>query len=496
MLNYYFAGVEGNYDVVERILEKGYRVGAVLTTYLEARSSVKLLESLKRFREKYGVKVIVDSGAYTFIAMDKDYKNGKKIKNNEYFEMYKNKDFDSYVDGYIEWMKKNSASFDYAVELDLQAIVGNDKVWEWREKYKQEGLISKMIFVYHYPQDTMNTVEKWKEMGITYVGIGGELGGFSKTVEMNSSFAVGLRQNIKSKGLKIHIFGFTGNRIFETRAVDSVDSTTWLSAGRFANVFIFNGRDGWDSYNLRKDKNIVEKILKDKFMNDVFDIEEVKKEYNEGKFYSFNFYNLYQIQKGVDYLNGVKSEDGVGIVLAEEPKIVAEKRRKSLERGRDFEEALLIFNTNFLCGNCPVKSSCPVRGNDEDVCYFVKLYDRMVKIESKDDIVNIVENIFKEDYKNWFKLLVESRLSGQEGDVKMMKLQDSMLKTLELLYRMKYGLAENQINVLNLGNLSVSSKSLEEELEEVRREYGDEIARKVKEKIERVEGEQESGGEE
>lgn len=94
---------------------------------------------------------ICDSGAHSFFTAE-GIGATHGIRKTE----SRHEDPDRYLIDYIKWMIKNWKHYDYFVELDLQSLVGIDKVAHWRSLYKKAQVSSKIIYVHH-------TVNTWKE---------------------------------------------------------------------------------------------------------------------------------------------------------------------------------------------------------------------------------------------------------------------------------------------------------------------------------------------
>ena len=107
--------------------------------YIRRRGLGEIEERLKKHR---GMKILIDSGAFTFF---KDPKYAKKTL--EWWEKY--------IENYVDFIKTHREYIFACVELDIDSLVGSEKVQEWREKYfyplEQEGI--NVIYLYHLDKD-------------------------------------------------------------------------------------------------------------------------------------------------------------------------------------------------------------------------------------------------------------------------------------------------------------------------------------------------------
>jgi hypothetical protein len=161
---------------------------------------------------------LLDSGAFTFMNNFKGEVNWKE-----------------YIDRYADFIIKHD--IEYFFELDIDAIVGYEKVKEYT-KYLENKVGRKCIPVWHKSRG----LEEWKRMTkeYDYVAIGGIV-----TKEIKQSdykyFKPLLDIAYKNK-CKVHGLGFTNLKELKKYKFYSVDSTSWLSGSRFGQLHIFNGK--------------------------------------------------------------------------------------------------------------------------------------------------------------------------------------------------------------------------------------------------------------
>lgn len=178
----FFSGVEPPryFDIVTT------ETNAILMSYhYIQRKGKKFLEECKKNRED--MRMLVDSGAHTFIKKEDEYSK----KPPEYWE--------SYLEKYTQFARDNKDLVFAVVELDIDYLVGQEKVEEWREKYfrplEEEGI--QVIYVWHRVRGEAN----WEEMCKKYSYVGFSIQGDSDMTVDRCSKMVNIA---KKYGTKVH----------------------------------------------------------------------------------------------------------------------------------------------------------------------------------------------------------------------------------------------------------------------------------------------------
>jgi hypothetical protein len=164
---------------------------------------------------------LLDSGAFTF--MNEVKKKKKKV------------DFDEYLNTYIKFINDNDIK--YFFELDIDSIVGIKEVERLRKRLEDETG-KKCIPVWHKSRGKEYFIEMCKNYN--YVAIGGIVTKEIKPEEYK--YFKWFIDTAHSYGCKIHGLGFTNLTLLKYYNFDSVDSTSWLSGGRFATMYCFDGK--------------------------------------------------------------------------------------------------------------------------------------------------------------------------------------------------------------------------------------------------------------
>lgn len=184
-----------------------------------------ILESFYTFKDwqkpliKKADLFLLDSGAFSFL------NSGKK-----------NINWQEYIDKYCDFIIENDVK--YFFELDIDAIVGYEKVKEIR-KYIETRTGKKCIPVWHRERGKEDFIQMCKDYD--YVAIGGLVGmGYSKK---HWKYFPWFIKTAHENGAKIHALGFTALSGLKKYHFDTVDSTSWKSGNRFGTLYQFKNGD-------------------------------------------------------------------------------------------------------------------------------------------------------------------------------------------------------------------------------------------------------------
>lgn len=158
--------------------------------------------------------ILVDSGAYSF-------QRGKSV------------DFEEFCDRYREFIKENTNNPKIVgfFELDIDNIVGYDKVLEYRKRL--EEVSDKIIPVWHGNRGIDGYIEMCKQYTGRRVAITA-LGEDIATSQYN--LFINMAHKYKCK---IHILGMTSRDVIHSLNLakdDSFDSVSWALSSAFSNV--------------------------------------------------------------------------------------------------------------------------------------------------------------------------------------------------------------------------------------------------------------------
>lgn len=201
-------GLWGSYIKDEKCFEGAY----ILRSFYYMNEFVKsIIPKCKMF--------LLDSGAYTFMANQKGLIDWQK-----------------YVKEYARFINENKIQ--YFFELDIDSIVGYEKVKEYRKLLEKETG-KKCIPVWHKSRGKDEFLKMCDEYD--YVAIGGIV---TKEITKDQyPFFTWFLNEAHKRGCKVHGLGFTSLKDLTKYKFDTVDSTAWTTGNRFGGkVYFFNGK--------------------------------------------------------------------------------------------------------------------------------------------------------------------------------------------------------------------------------------------------------------
>ena len=161
-------------------------------------------------------RFMLDSGAFTF------FSKGDAVN------------WDSYLKKYADFINRNKVN--YFFELDIDKIVGYEKVLYYRSKL--EDMTGKPCIPVWHKSRGMDEFHRMCEQ-YDYVSLGGIV---SKEIKQQEyKFFPKFIKIAHDNGAKIHGLGFTNLEGIKKYHFDSVDSTAWTTGNRFGGIYKFNG---------------------------------------------------------------------------------------------------------------------------------------------------------------------------------------------------------------------------------------------------------------
>lgn len=164
---------------------------------------------------------LLDSGAFTFM------QSQKSAVDIDWLE---------YIDRYASFIVRNNVEKFF--ELDIDAIVGYDKVLELRRVLEQK-VGRPCIPVWHKSRGLESFLRMCDEY--SYAAIGGIVAKEIKP-ESYKCFPKMISEAHK-RGCKLHGLGFTSTKWLPICHFDSVDSTSWTVGNRYGYIYRFVGKD-------------------------------------------------------------------------------------------------------------------------------------------------------------------------------------------------------------------------------------------------------------
>lgn len=224
----YLAALE-SYDLVPVIEKNIAESGFFSYYYLKGKNEPASLIASRPHLEN----IVIDSGAHTFFAenasRDDVVKEGKRLSASAHVKKTITKETpDEYFDAYVEWIIKYRQYFDYAVELDIGELVGQAKVNKWRERLKQVGVYDQIITVMHPAVMTWDDyIAMLDDSESGYVAMEGMRPGSSQIPYFKYI------QAAMDRGVKVHGFALTKEKIMSKYPFYSVDSSSWKAGVQY-----------------------------------------------------------------------------------------------------------------------------------------------------------------------------------------------------------------------------------------------------------------------
>ena len=161
---------------------------------------------------------LLDSGAFTIFSQKSNKMN-----------------FEEYLNKYIKFI--NDYDVKQFFELDIDSVVGYEKVLEYRKKL-EDGTGKKCIPVWHKGRGKEEFIKMCRDY--PYVAIGGIV---SKEIMGNEyKYFPWFINQAHKYGAKIHGLGFTNLKGLQQYHFDSVDSSNWTTGNRFGFIYKFTGK--------------------------------------------------------------------------------------------------------------------------------------------------------------------------------------------------------------------------------------------------------------
>ena len=213
-LSIFYSGVEYE-SYLDILYELGIRNFLMSYEYLKGKGHGQL----KKYPDMH---LFIDSGAYTYIT-------------NPEFEKYTVEQWEEQIHKYLAWARKHKDQIFAIADLDLQYLVGNEKVYEWRKKYFEPFMLETGIpvcFIYHE-----EGLDQWEYMckRYPYVGISLNVDGNIDETDLREKFRIAEKYNTLIQGM-----ASTRTAMLTEYPFYTVDSTTWNVGLKYGEISVWN----------------------------------------------------------------------------------------------------------------------------------------------------------------------------------------------------------------------------------------------------------------
>ena len=179
-------------------------------------------KGLKQLKAHPDMHLFIDSGAYTYI-------------NDIKYHDISVEEWEDHIVKYLDWGRKHKDSIFAMADLDLQYLVGYEKVKEWREKYFEPFMLETGIpicFIYHEDGEYV-----WEYMCKRYPYLGISMATDSTGLnDLRGLFKTAEKYNTVVQGM-----GSTNTKHLTGLPFYTVDSTTWNIGLKYGEMSIWRG---------------------------------------------------------------------------------------------------------------------------------------------------------------------------------------------------------------------------------------------------------------
>lgn len=139
----------------------------------------------------------------------------------------------------------------------------------------------------------------------------------------------------------------------------------------------------------------------------------------------------------------------------------------------------VLVNENIICDTCPIRDKCPFY-KPGAVCAYTDIWKDLGNTRNVSWIIKKLGDIIAEEYARYMRAVYIEGMSGDVANKAITQLSDSLAKKLELYNRLLKGESDTKIS----GSVDLNiNMSIDEALESVRAAYGEELAKKIEERL-------------
>ena len=186
--------------------------------------------------EELGVKFFVDSGAFTYMS---------SLEHQEWTI----EQWEKQIDSYLKWIEKHQNIVFAFASLDLEYLVGGDKVQEWNEKYFEPFMLRTGIPVCFVHHDNASKLS-WEQYCQRYPYVGISWGGID-TQGNDLQYGLDRLKVAEKYNTLVHGMAMTHTSLLTKIPFYTTDSTTWLVGLQYGEVNYWTGQK---MSRLKKDK--------------------------------------------------------------------------------------------------------------------------------------------------------------------------------------------------------------------------------------------------
>ena len=189
-----------------------------------------LQKSRVPLNKKYGdlgIKIFIDSGAYTYQADPK-------------YREFTPEPWEKQIVDYLNWARRNKDCIFAIANLDLENLLGVDIVREWNEKYFEPFMLETGIpvcFIWHPicgDDGWERYCARYPYVGLSWVADDG--------TDLDFAYGVDKLKVAEKYNSLVHGMGMTRTALLPKLPFYTVDSTTWKSGFRYGQIAVWDGK--------------------------------------------------------------------------------------------------------------------------------------------------------------------------------------------------------------------------------------------------------------
>ncbi len=473
VVKFYVSNVESENAILDKVFEKGYPPFGVEVSYLYIREHPEFIERLKKWHINYHVRVYIESG----LKVTNEAGNKHNVKVRDSIDLL---GVDNFEVEYSNWLVEHKDLVECAYEVYADWIV-QSTVESFREDYIKKGLANRMILIFN-PDIPTDDYKMYLEQGINWIAV--------PPIEADFDTKT-MVEKLKGMGFNVHLIAFEKYDKFKdlSPALESVSTSAWTYGSRANKMYLHN--QGLKVKEIASDS--VNAILGDVFWNVFPDSVKTKVKALKGNHY-INAWNVYQLQEYITesinkYIPQYKQYVEEGNPL---PDFVKEGKA-DISRSALFRPVINGMNSKRLseislrCNDCVVRDKCYAYQKDA-ICAFTKMWKEIgvVSTRNTDFIIKKMEDIVSDQYSRLLRAQFFEDVQGGKVTKNVTDLQNDLIRNLDIMFRLKFGTGGiNKYQILNIGNNQMVVGGADEALSQLRSELGDQVADKIKKRLDK-----------
>lgn len=214
-LTIFYSGVEYE-SYLDILYDLGIRNFLMSYEYLKGKG----IHQLKKYPDMH---LFIDSGAYTY-------------QNDPKYNEYTVEQWEKQIEAYLAWAEKHKNQIFAIADLDIQYLVGYEKVVEWRKKYFEPFMLRTGVpvcFIYHE-----EGLDVWEYMcqRYPYVGFSLDIDREVDDTGLRNKFKIAEKHNALVQGM-----ASTRTSMLTQYPFYTVDSTTWNVGLKYGEISVWTG---------------------------------------------------------------------------------------------------------------------------------------------------------------------------------------------------------------------------------------------------------------